>query len=139
MKNCFFCQNSGGEILFNNKLFRIILIADENYLGYLRIVANSHLKELTDLADSDNLAMYQAVLQCEKILRQIFNPDKINIASFGNVTPHIHWHIIPRFANDKHYPNPIWGDVTNSHYQPSTQLQQLALNLVQEFKTLFTV
>jgi diadenosine tetraphosphate (Ap4A) HIT family hydrolase len=36
-------------------------------------------------------------------------PDKINLASLGNVVPHLHWHVIPRFSDDPHFPNPVWG------------------------------
>ncbi|HXD50505.1 MAG TPA: HIT domain-containing protein, partial [Burkholderiales bacterium] len=35
---------------------------------------------------------------------------KINLAAFGNMTPHLHWHVIPRNADDAHFPNPIWGE-----------------------------
>ena len=41
-------------------------------------------------------------------------PDKINLASFGNMVPHLHWHVIPRFKDDMHFPNPIWGQVERS-------------------------
>ena len=37
------------------------------------------------------------------------NPDKINLASLGNMVPHLHWHVIPRFRDDRHFPEPIWG------------------------------
>jgi diadenosine tetraphosphate (Ap4A) HIT family hydrolase len=33
----------------------------------------------------------------------------VNLASLGNVVPHLHWHVIARFADDKHFPQPIWG------------------------------
>jgi diadenosine tetraphosphate (Ap4A) HIT family hydrolase len=39
----------------------------------------------------------------------VLHPDKINLASFGNVVPHLHWHVIPRFEDDAHFPAPIWG------------------------------
>ena len=54
-----------------------------------------------------------------------FKPDKVNIASFGNMVPHLHWHIIPRFEVDRHYPNPIWGEVTHPEYLPSAKLYDL--------------
>jgi diadenosine tetraphosphate (Ap4A) HIT family hydrolase len=53
--------------------------------------------------------MMKTVFAVEMALREIFNPDKINLASLGNKTPHIHWHVIPRFENDKHFPNSHWG------------------------------
>jgi diadenosine tetraphosphate (Ap4A) HIT family hydrolase len=45
----------------------------------------------------------------EAALREIMAPDKINLASLGNVVPHLHWHVIPRYRDDKHFPEPIWG------------------------------
>jgi diadenosine tetraphosphate (Ap4A) HIT family hydrolase len=38
-----------------------------------------------------------------------YKPTKINIASFGNYMPHVHWHIMARFENDSYYPEPMWG------------------------------
>jgi len=35
-------------------------------------------------------------------------PHKVNLASLGNVVPHVHWHVIPRFLDDRHYPDPVW-------------------------------
>lgn len=113
MDKCYFCLNAGGQILYHCDLYRIILVADEDYPGYLRIITNDHIKELSDLSNSNSIKLYEAVIHCEQIIRQIFNPDKVNIASLGNVTPHLHWHIIPRFKDDRHFPNPIWGAVVN--------------------------
>jgi|LauGreDrversion4_2_1035121.scaffolds.fasta_scaffold45712_2 diadenosine tetraphosphate (Ap4A) HIT family hydrolase len=137
MSECFFCQNSGGEELYNCDAYRIIEVDDSDYPGYLRVVLNPHLRELTDLSFDENINLYQAVIKCEQILRQTLNPEKINIASFGNVTPHIHWHIIPRFSDDKHFPNPIWGEIIHPDYQPSSELIGAAANLRNNFKTLF--
>lgn len=137
MNECFFCQNSGGEVLYNCDTYRIILVDDSDYPGYLRVVLNRHLKELTDLSFDENINLYQAVIKCEQILRQTLNPEKINIASFGNVTPHIHWHVIPRFSDDKHFPNPTWGEITHPSYQPASELISAAANLRDNFKTLF--
>ena len=38
-----------------------------------------------------------------------YKPDKINIASFGNILPQVHWHIMARFLNDSYFPEPMWG------------------------------
>ncbi|MHB1094167.1 HIT family protein [Thiobacillus sp.] len=42
-------------------------------------------------------------------MRDVMRPDKINLASLGNVVPHLHWHVVPRFGDDPHFPNPVWG------------------------------
>ena len=51
------------------------------------------------------------VYTVEESLREVLQPDKINLASLGNLTPHLHWHVIPRYRQDKHFPQPIWGTV----------------------------
>lgn len=51
------------------------------------------------------------VFAVEEVVRVLFKPDKINLASLGNLVPHLHWHIIPRWRNDRHFPEPVWGAV----------------------------
>jgi diadenosine tetraphosphate (Ap4A) HIT family hydrolase len=53
--------------------------------------------------------LMQAVWQVEQAVRETMQPDKVNLASFGNVVPHLHWHVIPRFRDDRHFPQPVWG------------------------------
>jgi diadenosine tetraphosphate (Ap4A) HIT family hydrolase len=55
--------------------------------------------------------MMEVVFATEAAVRDVVQPDKINLASLGNMVPHVHWHVIPRFADDRHFPNPIWGEV----------------------------
>ena len=51
----------------------------------------------------------RVVFELEAGLRELLQPDKINLASLGNAVPHLHWHVIPRFRGDPHFPSPIWG------------------------------
>lgn len=50
-----------------------------------------------------------AVWVAESTVRELYTPDKVNLASFGNQVPHLHWHVIARYADDPHYPDPAWG------------------------------
>ena len=45
----------------------------------------------------------------EAALRQVLDPVKINLASLGNQVPHLHWHVIPRFEDDAHFPDAVWA------------------------------
>jgi diadenosine tetraphosphate (Ap4A) HIT family hydrolase len=49
------------------------------------------------------------VFATEAALRATLAPTKMNLAALGNMTPHLHWHVIPRFADDSHFPQPVWG------------------------------
>ena len=51
----------------------------------------------------------RVVFAAEAALREVMAPAKVNLASLGNVVPHLHWHVIPRFTDDPHFPNPVWG------------------------------
>ena len=129
MNSCVICNDRFEIIIHTNLVCRVILVDDKYYPGYLQVVLNKHIKELTDLTPSDSKIVFDTIWQTELQLRKIFNPDKINIASLGNMVPHLHWHIIPRFKNDRHFPNSIWGDITNEQYIPSPELTRKQLNI----------
>jgi diadenosine tetraphosphate (Ap4A) HIT family hydrolase len=64
---------------------------------------------MSDLAAADQQRLMQTVFAVERAQRAVLAPAKVNLASLGNVTPHVHWHVIPRFADDSHFPQPVWG------------------------------
>ncbi|CAN5221685.1 HIT family protein [soil metagenome] len=107
---CELCEQSGGEVLHRNEGFRVVLLSDADYPGFCRVVCNQHVKEMGDLSPADRNDMMTAVWKVEAALRDIMQPDKINLASLGNMTPHLHWHVIPRYVDDKHFPNPVWAN-----------------------------
>ncbi len=53
--------------------------------------------------------IYDLLDMIEKEMLTYYKPKKINIASFGNYMPHVHWHIMARFEEDSFYPEPMWG------------------------------
>jgi diadenosine tetraphosphate (Ap4A) HIT family hydrolase len=106
---CELCESSGGEELLSTERWRLVLVADANYPGFCRVIWHQHVKEMTDLSFDARQELMAAVWAVESVLRTVMQPDKINLASFGNQVPHLHWHIIPRFADDAHFPNPIWS------------------------------
>jgi len=110
-KSCELCTTAGGEILWESPTCRIIRVDDPNYPGFCRVIWNAHAREMTDIEPAQRQYLMSVVFAAEAVVRRLFAPDKINLASFGNVVPHLHWHIIPRWQNDKHFPEPIWGSI----------------------------
>ena len=106
---CELCDQDGGLIIFKNDFLRVVLVDDADYPGFCRVICNAHIREMTDLAIPQRSTIMMTVCKVEQALREVLQPDKINLASLGNMTPHLHWHIIPRFRQDKHFPHPIWG------------------------------
>ena len=79
------------------------------YPGFLRVIWDAHVAEWSDLNASDRALLMSVVTGLEQFVREQFQPDKVNLASLGNVVPHLHWHIIPRFKDDAHFPAPVWA------------------------------
>jgi diadenosine tetraphosphate (Ap4A) HIT family hydrolase len=107
---CELCSQTGGKLLWRDAACRVVLIADPDYPGYCRVIWNAHVREMTDLASVEQQHCMHVVCALEQALRTALKPCKINLASFGNLTPHLHWHVIPRFEDDPHFPHSIWGE-----------------------------
>jgi len=118
-KECVFCNSVGGDLLWQNDLCRVVLVDDQNYVGFCRVILNKHVKEMTDLSEAERLRIMQITFAVEQVLRDILQPTKINLASLGNKTPHIHWHVIPRFETDIHFPETIWSAQVREATTPS--------------------
>lgn len=118
--SCSLCQQSKNEILWQDDFCRVVLLGDQDYPAYCRVELLAHVKEMTDLVPQDRARTMKVVFAVETAIREVIAPDKINLASLGNKTPHIHWHVIPRFENDKHFPNSHWGEAVRDN--PATLL-----------------
>lgn len=107
---CPLCDTPGGDLLWQDDFCRIVRVTDTpDYPGFCRVILNRHVAEMTDLLPAERARLMMTVMKVEQVLRDLLRPDKINLAALGNVVPHVHWHVIPRFVDDPHFPNPIWG------------------------------
>lgn len=107
--NCELCVMNGETLLWRGPHCRVVLVGDADYPGFCRVIWNEHVKEMTDLTVQMRAELMKTVFAVESAVREVMQPEKINLASLGNMTPHLHWHVIPRFVDDKHFPNPIWA------------------------------
>ncbi len=106
---CAFCAGDGGELVWRDARLRVILPDEADYPGFTRVVWAAHVVEMTELDPADREHLMSVVWRVEAAQRETLAPDKVNLASFGNVTPHLHWHVIPRWRDDRHFPEPVWG------------------------------
>jgi len=109
-EGCPLCYPKEERVLKSNDLFRVVLVEDSEIPAYIRIILNEHYKEITDIYFNDFQKLYSEIYKIEKIMRDIIKPDKVNIVSFGNYVPHLHFHIIPRFKEDAWFPDSIWSE-----------------------------
>ena len=126
MSACPLCDASRDEVLWRDDFCRVIAATEPDYPGFLRVVLAAHVREMTDLAPAERARLMAVVFAAEAALVATLAPDKINLASLGNVVPHLHWHVIPRFRGDPHFPNPVWGAKTGQGApQPGPSLAAL--------------
>ena len=108
--SCVLCASAGGAEVWANDLCRVVLPEEPQFPGFARVIAQDHVKELTDLTDGNRERLMAVVWQVERVMREVMQPDKVNLASLGNVVPHVHWHVVARFADDACFPDSIWSD-----------------------------
>lgn len=107
--NCPLCDTDGGRVIWRGAEFRLIRADDALLPALYRIVWNAHLTEFSDLSALQRLSCMDAVVLVEQTLRATLAPDKINLASLGNVVPHLHWHVMPRWRWDAYWPQSAWS------------------------------
>lgn len=108
---CVLCSAPGGVVLWSSSDCRVVRIEEPGLPGFCRVIWREHIGEMSDLAPAARNELMRVVFAVEAALRECWNPDKINLASFGNVVPHLHWHVIPRWRDDRFFPEPVWGRV----------------------------
>jgi diadenosine tetraphosphate (Ap4A) HIT family hydrolase len=127
---CELCLQEGGEVLVRRPAWRVVLVDEPAFPGYCRVIWNAHVREMTDLSAAEQQQLMAVVWAVEKSLRAVLQPQKINLASLGNVTPHLHWHIIPRWQTDSHFPAPIWAERRRISVLSCSMSQQVLLRQV---------
>jgi diadenosine tetraphosphate (Ap4A) HIT family hydrolase len=107
--DCVFCREDGGTVLWHDDVLRVVLADEHDYPGFCRVVWSAHVAEFSDLGAAERNRVMLAVYAVERAVRRVLHPVKVNLASLGNQVPHVHWHVIPRFSNDAHFPLPVWA------------------------------
>lgn len=140
MPTCELCATPGGRLLWQSPACRVVRVDNPEYPGFCRVIWKAHVREMTDLAAEERHDLMAVVFATEHVVRRLFSPDKINLASLGNVTPHLHWHVIPRWVDDPHFPDPIWGRLQRSDAvrRPVLDDQQISDALTLELQDIQT-
>ncbi len=113
-------------IIFQNDTFYIE--TEPHELPWVKIFTAHPYKELSELPKETYTELFNLYRIVEEEMRSYFQPDKINMASFANMLPRVHLHVIARYENDAYFPNPVWGE----------KLRESDLKLA-EFKKFYTL
>ena len=92
---------------YQNKLIRIEV--EESEIPWVKIFTQQPYKEMSEVDPQTKQQIWALLDLIEVEMLDYFKPDKINIASFANYLPQVHWHIMARYKQDSFFPEPMWG------------------------------
>jgi diadenosine tetraphosphate (Ap4A) HIT family hydrolase len=116
---CPLCQPvNAATLIWQSQQLRVVWGGEIDHPCLVRVVWQAHVTEMGDLAVAEKTVMMHAVFAVESAMQQVLKPKKLNLASLGNWVPHLHWHIIPRWEDDAHWPDSIWA---SKRREPSPQ------------------
>lgn len=102
----------------------------QTYRGHSVLLFDArHVTRIDELSAAEWTNMAADIGAAERALMTAFHPDHINIASLGQVVPHLHWHIVPRYVDDPRWGGPIWTtspDEMQKVYLEQSEYSQLA-------------
>lgn len=99
----------------------LYLGANQSYLGHCLLILDlRHATRPDELSREEWLQFCADLHTAETAIVRTLDPDHINVATLGNVIPHLHWHIIPRYRNDPRWGGPIW--LTHESEMPDLRL-----------------
>jgi len=106
----------------------VTLNRDQFFPGYVLLFTKKHVTELFHLTPRDRAELMDEVSRVAEALYTVFRPDKINYELLGNMAPHMHWHLAPRFASEPLWPRPIWAEPHSELLlSPDEYLNRIAL------------
>ncbi len=100
-------MSENSSIIWENSDLKIEI--EESEIPWLKIFTKHPYREMSDVPYEIKTEIYTLLDLIEREMLSYYKPTKINIASFGNYMPHVHWHIMARFEEDSYYPEPMWG------------------------------
>ena len=117
---------------------QVRLADDSRFLWLLLVPEQAQASELHDLDEELRCEILELATQLGKVMKRIFEADKINIAAIGNIVPQLHIHIVARRHDDDAWPAPIWGfgePAPLSEQLPFTRAQAICTAIEQELPT----
>lgn len=88
---------------------RLLLMNDARYPWLILVPRRADKVEIIDLTMSDQIELLKELNVASTLIKNVFKPDKINIANIGNRVPALHIHVIARYKTDGVWPAPVWG------------------------------
>jgi diadenosine tetraphosphate (Ap4A) HIT family hydrolase len=119
-------NNEHWDLIATLSVSSLYLSTNQAYLGYCLLVFDPrHAVRLAELTPDEGLAYSRDLLLANRAIDAALRPDHVNVELLGNVVPHLHWHIVPRYRSDPRWGGPIWtttpAEMQQFHLSPEEQ------------------
>lgn len=111
-------------VLGKFELCQLLLMNDSQFPWFILVPQRADIQEIYQLTPAEQTMLIQESSYLAEKLAIIFNADKLNIATIGNIVSQLHLHHVVRYQNDKAWSAPIWGKFTAVPYT-TQQLNEL--------------
>jgi len=100
------------------KLCLVQIMNDSQFPWLILVPAAENLVEIADLSEKQRKLLINEIAQAQRVMKNVFAPQKMNVGALGNQVSQLHVHVIGRFHTDPAWPQPIWGKLPPKPYEP---------------------
>ncbi|WP_370979313.1 HIT domain-containing protein [Agaribacterium sp. ZY112] len=98
------------------RLSLVLLHKDANFPWVILVPKREAIREIYHLDEADQAQLMRESSHLSEVLTSIYAPDKINVASLGNMVPQLHLHHVARYESDVAWPGAVWGNFMPKKY-----------------------
>lgn len=125
---CMYCEKGSElhkQMLLALKLTcsDLYLFREQSYPGRCILVFRDHKHKLSDLTEEEYFGFCKDARKAAKILQTVFRPDKINYLILGDICPHLHLHLVPKYKDMRE-----WGSVFQMFPEPAVYPEEKMLS-----------
>lgn len=107
------------------ELSLVLLHKDSNFPWCILVPMRPEVEEIRQLAQDDQVRLLRESSQLVEVMEDLFAPDKMNLATIGNLVPQLHMHHVARYKTDSCWPKPVWGQVDAVLYSAEDQTERV--------------
>ena len=101
------------------ELCRLLLMNDANFPWFILVPEREGVQEIFQLSQEDQTRLILESSHLARHLAKIYAAHKLNVAALGNLVPQLHIHHIVRYRGDPAWPQPVWGKMPPTPYDPA--------------------
>ena len=105
-------NNYAAGIIHESTFWTLEVSYRQHTIGSVIIFCKRPVEKITDLTSDELLDLQNIMKKYQDALDKIWQPDRYNYLQLGNALHNLHFHVIPRYKNDRTYANLNWHDPT---------------------------